>query len=186
MLIKRKLYNEGKNQEPVKKERFAKIKQGINYAKTHTLKETATAAGKDIGRYVKKNPDEAIIWPGSYAVPLGLGFYAKKKGKRTLGAIVAATSLLPIGEGYIAAKKGIQAAIKKNKEAKAKQFSDREKVPSDIAKEGKKSGVIQKDKKGYWRIISYKTNPPEFWDAHYDTREDAEKALDAYHANKNK
>lgn len=72
-----------------------------------------------------------------------------------------------------------------NKEKDAdKQFSDREKVPSDIAKEGKKSGVIQKDKNGVWRIISYKTNPPEFWDAHYDTREDAEKALDAYHANK--
>lgn len=67
-----------------------------------------------------------------------------------------------------------------------KSFSSREKVPSDIAKEGKKSGVIQKDKKGYWRIISYKTNPPEFWDAHYDNRDDAEKALDAYHANKNK
>lgn len=67
-----------------------------------------------------------------------------------------------------------------------KQFSSREKVPSDIAKEGKKSGVIQKDKNGVWRIISYKTNPPEFWDAHYDTREDAEKALDAYHANKGK
>ena len=69
---------------------------------------------------------------------------------------------------------------------KRKLYSQREKVPSDIAKEGKKSGVIQKDKNGVWRIISYKTNPPEFWDAHYDTREDAEKALDAYHANKGK
>ena len=67
---------------------------------------------------------------------------------------------------------------------KRKLYSQREKVPSDIAKEGKKSGVVQKDKNGKWRIISYKTNPPEFWDAHYDTKEDAEKALDAYHANK--
>lgn len=67
---------------------------------------------------------------------------------------------------------------------KRKLYSQREKVPSDIAKEGKKSGVVQKDKNGKWRIISYKTNPPEFWDAHYKTKENAEKALDAYHANK--
>ena len=67
---------------------------------------------------------------------------------------------------------------------KRKLYSDREKVPSDIAKEGRKSGVIQKDKSGKWRIISYKTSPPEFWNAHNDTREDAEKALSAYHAGK--
>lgn len=67
-----------------------------------------------------------------------------------------------------------------------KLFSGRDKVPADIAKEGKKSGVIQKDKSGTWRIISYKTNPPEFWDAHYDSKSDAENALSAYHANKHK
>lgn len=65
-----------------------------------------------------------------------------------------------------------------------KMFSSREKVPSDIAREGKRSGVVQKDKNGDWRIISYKTNPPEFWNAHYNSKEDAEKALSAYHANK--
>jgi len=185
MKLKRNLYS-GDNQEPVKKERFAKIKQGINYAKTHTFKETATAAGKGIGRYVKKNPDEAVVLTGSYAIPGVLAAKLKKAGKTKMAGLVLSTVALPIGSGYIVTKKGIQAAMKKKKEAKAKQFSDREKVPSDIAKEGKKSGVIQKDKKGNWRIISYKTNPPEFWAAHYDTREDAEKALDAYHANKNK
>lgn len=66
----------------------------------------------------------------------------------------------------------------------SKMFSSREKVPSDIAREGKKSGVVQKDRNGNWRIISYKTNPPEFWNAHYNSKEDAEKALSAYHANK--
>lgn len=67
---------------------------------------------------------------------------------------------------------------------KRKLYSKHEKVPSDIAKKGKKSGVVQKDKNGKWRIISYKTNPPEFWDAHYDSKSDAESALAAYHANK--
>lgn len=65
-----------------------------------------------------------------------------------------------------------------------RQKEYREKVPKNIAEEGKKSGVIQKDKDGIWRIISYKKNPPEFWDAHYKTRGDAEKALAAYHSRK--
>lgn len=66
-----------------------------------------------------------------------------------------------------------------------KTFSEkREKVPADIAKEGKKSGVVQKDKNGVWRIISYKTNPPEFWNAHYDSKKEAESALAGYHASK--
>lgn len=60
----------------------------------------------------------------------------------------------------------------------------REKVPNKTAQEGKRSGVVQKDDNGEWRIISYKTNPPEFWDAHYDSKEDAENALQAYHANR--
>lgn len=73
---------------------------------------------------------------------------------------------------------------KKDKEKKDKSFSEREIVPRDIALKGKKEGVVQQDHNGDWRIISYKQNPPEFWDAHYDTKEDAEKALGAYHAQK--
>ena len=65
-----------------------------------------------------------------------------------------------------------------------KNYSGREKVPQAIAEKERKSGVVQKDSNGVWRIISLKTSPAEYWDAHYDTREDAEKALAAYHANK--
>ena len=72
----------------------------------------------------------------------------------------------------------------KKKKKRSKSFSDRDIVPRDIAIKGKKDGVIQKDQNGDWRIISYKQNPPEFWDAHYDSKEDAEKALGAYHAQK--
>lgn len=63
-------------------------------------------------------------------------------------------------------------------------YSGREKVPQAIAEKAKKFGVIQKDSSGVWRIISLKTSPAEYWDAHYDSKEDAEKALAAYHANK--
>lgn len=60
----------------------------------------------------------------------------------------------------------------------------REKVPSSIEEKIKEGdGVIQKYK-GSWRIVSMKTNPPEFWNSHYQTKEDAEKALSAYHANR--
>ena len=76
------IYSEAKDQEPVKKERFAKIKQGINYAKTHTFKETAMAAGKGIGRYVKNNPDEAIVLAGSYTVPAIVASKLKKLEKQ--------------------------------------------------------------------------------------------------------
>jgi len=65
-----------------------------------------------------------------------------------------------------------------------KEFSeDREVVPDYIAKEVDENGVIVKYKDS-WRIVSKKQKPYEFWDAHYDTKEDAEDALAAYHANK--
>lgn len=62
--------------------------------------------------------------------------------------------------------------------------SSREKVPSDIEKRAREEGVIQKDKSGKWRIVSLKTSPAEYWNAHYNTKKDAENALQAYHANK--
>ena len=68
------------------------------------------------------------------------------------------------------------------KDDKQKEFSGREKVSKSILKEAKKSGVIQKDASGNWRIISMKSG--EYWNAKYETREKAEKALAAYHANR--
>lgn len=65
-----------------------------------------------------------------------------------------------------------------------KQFSGREKVNKETAEKGKKEGVIQKKPNGKWGIISYKTNPPEFWDANYDTRADAEAGLRGYQKSK--
>lgn len=68
-----------------------------------------------------------------------------------------------------------------------KQYSkqDREVVPADIVKKVKDGGgVIQKDHNGDWRIVSMKTNPPTFWDAHYDSKALASKALGGYFANK--
>lgn len=66
---------------------------------------------------------------------------------------------------------------------KIKRFSsDREKVPASILEKAKKDGVVQKDSKGNWRIVAIKKR--EFWNAVYDSKENAEKALAAYHANK--
>lgn len=65
-----------------------------------------------------------------------------------------------------------------------KNYSGREKVPQAMEEKARKTGVVQKDSTGTWRIISLKTSPAEYWNAHYDSKEDAEKALAAYHANK--
>jgi hypothetical protein len=81
---------------------------------------------------------------------------------------------------------------KSTKEMKEKQFSkqDREVVPQDIVEKVKNGGgVIQKDHKGSWRIISMKTKTnksgkPEFWSGHYDSKKDAKAALGNYWKNK--
>tara|TARA_R100000808_G_scaffold24982_1_gene60157 strand:+ start:6853 stop:7074 length:222 start_codon:yes stop_codon:yes gene_type:complete len=44
------------------------------------------------------------------------------------------------------------------------------------------SGCIDQDSKGKWRIISNKTG--KFWPQTYDTKGDAEDALQAYHASR--
>ena len=62
----------------------------------------------------------------------------------------------------------------------------REVVDKETAERGKKEGVVQKKPNGKWGIISYKTNPPTWWNASYDTKESGEDALAAYHANKHK
>ena len=71
---------------------------------------------------------------------------------------------------------------KDNIKGKIKVFSGREKVSKEKLKEAKKTGVIQKDSNGNWRIISLKAG--EYWDAKYSSREKAEAALAAYHANR--
>lgn len=60
----------------------------------------------------------------------------------------------------------------------------REKVDKETADKARKEGVIQKKPNGKWGIISFKTNPPEWWSANYETKESADDALAAFHANK--
>lgn len=68
---------------------------------------------------------------------------------------------------------------------KRKTFStkkdNREDVPAELLKKAEKDGVIQ-EYDGSWRIISLKAK--KFWDAHYQSKDSAEKALRAYQANK--
>jgi hypothetical protein len=67
-----------------------------------------------------------------------------------------------------------------------KKPGDREIVPASIVKKVENGeGVIHKYN-GAWRIVSMKTNPPTFWDSHYDSKESASKALGSYFANKRK
>lgn len=58
----------------------------------------------------------------------------------------------------------------------------REDVPENILERAKKSGVVQKDSQGKWRIVSIKNK--KYWNAHYKTKESAQSALRAYQVNK--
>lgn len=63
-----------------------------------------------------------------------------------------------------------------------KKPGNREIVPASIVKKVENGdGVIHKYN-GSWRIVSMKTNPPTFWDAHYKSEEDCKKALSNYHS----
>lgn len=66
-----------------------------------------------------------------------------------------------------------------------KNFSkeSREKVPEEVAKKAKEDSVIQ-EYKGSWRIVSFKTNPPTFWNSHYTSKSSAQSALKGYWVNK--
>ena len=84
-------------------------------------------------------------------------------------------------------------SAKDMREAAEKLYSkqDREVVPPDIAEKARKEGVIQKDKDGYWRIISLKTKTnksgkEEYWPQKSKNREDMVKILQSYQANKHK
>ena len=77
---------------------------------------------------------------------------------------------------------------KEKEESEQKTYSkqDREVVPDDIANKARKEGVVQKKPNGKWGIISFKTNPPTWWDAEYDSEESAKKGLSGYFVNKHK
>lgn len=60
----------------------------------------------------------------------------------------------------------------------------REEVPRKIAKKAKRSGVVQQDSDGHWRIINM--NGPEgkpiYWKPKYKSKEAAENVLKSYHS----
>ena len=60
---------------------------------------------------------------------------------------------------------------------------NRERVPDDLLEESYRSGVVQRDSNGDWRIINRQSKV--FWKPRYDSRQKAENALKAYQAQKN-
>ncbi len=60
---------------------------------------------------------------------------------------------------------------------------NRERVPDDLLEESYRSGVVQRDGNGDWRIINRQSKV--FWKTRYDSRQKAENALKAYQAQKN-
>lgn len=60
----------------------------------------------------------------------------------------------------------------------------RQEVPDKIVKKAKKSGVVQKDSEGNWRIINMHGpgGKPVYWKPKYKSREAAENVLKSYHS----
>jgi hypothetical protein len=65
-----------------------------------------------------------------------------------------------------------------------KKPGNREIVPPEIVEKVKNGEGVIHFYKGYWRIVSMKTNPPTFWDSKYKSKADASKALSGFHASK--
>ena len=65
-----------------------------------------------------------------------------------------------------------------------KSPGDREIVPNSIVKKVLDGEGVIHYYKGYWRIVSMKTNPPTFWPAKFSSKEKAENQLKAYQVNK--
>ena len=70
--------------------------------------------------------------------------------------------------------------ILRNKEFAKKD--DREDVPSDIMEKAWKTGVVQQDREGRWRIINRQKK--KYWRQKYSSKEKGLAALAAYHSNK--
>lgn len=199
MIIKRKIIS-----------KLPIIKKGLDKGKSVLLDETIDNWKRYVsnpGRAINENIEEFIEHPISTGlestVEMGLGIVGKIPGLKVPGVSklgrkvenvvipdklkkVLSTKSKEYKNSKVASdlETGLNKIIDKGKEKLSKSFSDREKVPVNIEKKARKEGVIQKDDKGRWRIISLKTSPAEYWNAHYKTRESAEKALAAYHANK--
>ena len=55
------------------------------------------------------------------------------------------------------------------------KVDNREDVPEDIMEKVERTGVIQQDREGKWRIINKKKK--KFWDVHFDSKESAQRGL---------
>ena len=65
--------------------------------------------------------------------------------------------------------------------SEAKKKPSRERVPKKILKKVEKSGVIQKDGDGNWRIINmHNPGGPVYWRAKYASKEKAQNSLRAF------
>lgn len=93
--------------------------KSLKHSVTHP-KETAVKLGK----YIKENPDEAVMVIGSNVVPGAIAAKKAKEGDAKGAAMWTAAAAAPIGESYVIGKKGIKALLKKSKSMSDKDNKD--------------------------------------------------------------
>lgn len=187
-----KLMESQKNQDILKnnKATLEEVKKAENVAKKAESEVKGLFKGKKIGaiRDIKiKNIKEAlekgekrekdILENIAESKGEKLRAIEEETGKRMKEARGNGRKLATAGLLGTAAVYGAYKLARKHKEEK--KFSDaREPVPEDILEKAKKSGVVQKDKDGNWRIINI--DGKVFWQAKYKSKEAAERVLQSY------
>lgn len=93
----------------------------VNTAKSahHAVTNPKETAIK-VGRYIKSNPDEAVMVIGSNVVPGAIAAKKAKDGDTKGAAMWGAVAAAPIGESYVLGKKGIKSLLR------SKSMSDKE------------------------------------------------------------
>lgn len=95
--------------------KWAKDKTVDTYRSTkHAITNPKETAIK-IGKYIKDNPDEALVVGAAEGIPPIMMAKAIKDKDTKAAATWGAASAAPIGVGYVAGKKGIKALLKKSK-----------------------------------------------------------------------
>ena len=188
-----KLIETKKNQEILKnnKATLEEVKKAENAAKKAESEVKGLFKGKKIDaiRDIKiKNIKEALE-KGEKREKEIIENITKYKGEKLKAAEEEAGKIMKEARGNgrklaaaghlgTAAVYGAYKLARKHKKEE-KKFSDaREPVPEDILEKAKKSGVVQKDKDGNWRIINI--DGKVFWRAKFSSKEAGQRALQSY------
>lgn len=103
------------------KDSMTSTKQWVSRKTSEYKKDAKGQAKKDakaVAKFVKENPQDAVILGASYGIPIAAAAIGKKKGNMKLVGAAGVAGSMPIGESLVAARH-----MKKAKKEKEKTYS---------------------------------------------------------------